>query len=184
MSGRERSNAAASKNPPKVIPSTEDKIEAGGGTEPTTTNKDAAVTPETKPHEPIVKSDANPTVWKYAKPSKQAIKPQETTEESVATGPSFKPAKPSQQGISAPSKPGNLGHARARNATLLSGRYAINAYIWRTGDQTTEATGSILSQSLNKSILSQAPGKYAGDISLGQLRKVTPGMWLSSNVDA
>jgi hypothetical protein len=183
MSGRERSNAAASKIPPKIVPSIEDKTEAGGGTEPTTANKDAAVTPETKPHEPTIKSDVNPTVWKYAKPSKQATKPQETTEESTATGPGFEPAKPSQQGVAAPSKPSNLGHARARNADLLGGRYAINAYIWRTGDQSTEATGSILSQSLNKSILSQAPGKYAGDISLGQLRKVTPGMWLSNNED-
>lgn len=64
---------------------------------------------------------------------------------------------------------------RPRNATLESGRYAINVYLWRTGDQFVESLGSILSQSLNKTILFQAPDKYAGDISLGQLRKLAPG---------
>jgi len=182
MTGRERSNAANSNNLPKVVSSTEDKIEANVGGESTTANKDAAVTPQTKPHEPTVKPDANPNTWKAAKPSKQTPKIQGTTEEPTATPPGWKAAKPAQQGVVAPTKPNTLGQARARNATLLSGRYAINAYIWRTGDQSKEATGSILSQSLNKSILSQASGKYAGDISLGQLRKLTPGKWLASTM--
>lgn len=66
--------------------------------------------------------------------------------------------------------------AKARNATLQSGRYAITAYVWRTGDQYVESTGSILSQSVDKLLLgAKAPGKYAGDLTLGQMRKLTPG---------
>lgn len=66
--------------------------------------------------------------------------------------------------------------AKARNTTLQSGRYAITAYVWRTGDQYVESTGSILSQSVDKLLLgAKAPGKYAGDLTLGQMRKLTPG---------
>jgi hypothetical protein len=91
--------------------------------------------------------------------------------------------KPAQKGTAPPTNPAMVGQARAtiaaknaaRNPVFLGGRYAINAYVWRTADQNAEAAGSVLSQSLDKSILSRAPDKYAGDISLGQLRKLTPG---------
>jgi hypothetical protein len=106
--------------------------------------------------------------------------PQDAGKEAKSTPNQWKPA---QKGTGPPTNLATVGQARAtaaaknaaRNPVFLGGRYAINAYVWRTADQNAEAAGSILSQSLDKSILSRAPDKYAGDISLGQLRKLTPG---------
>ena len=150
--GRERSGATAGKGVPKDIAPT--KARSGALTEGSVT----AANTQAPPQEKTKEASDDTTQWKSG-----------------------------QRGKDPPKNPGTLGKGTAatarnaaRNPVFLSGRYAINAYIWRASDQYAEATGSILSQSLDKSILSQAPEKYAGDISLGQLRKLTPGWWIRS----
>jgi hypothetical protein len=152
--GRERSGATAGKGDSKDPPPT--RARSGAVTEGKATSADRN-TAEDPP-----------------------ATPQDAGKETTAT---FAQWKSAQKGTGPPTNSATVGQARAtvaaknaaRNPTFLNGRYAINAYIWRAADQNLEATGSILSQSLDKSILSQAPDKYAGDISLGQLRKLTPG---------
>lgn len=154
VQGRDRSGATAGKGNAKESPPT--RARGGALTEgkDTAADKDTAETPSATTQNKAKETPATPVQWKSAQKDKDSA-----------------------------AKPGTLGQARAttaakiaaRNPLFLNGRYAINAYVWRTGDQYVEATGSILSQSLDKTILSQAPDKYAGDISLGQLRKLTPG---------
>ncbi|KAI8931675.1 hypothetical protein NX059_011322 [Plenodomus lindquistii] len=67
-------------------------------------------------------------------------------------------------------------NARPKNAILQSSRYVMYTYLWKAADGSQEATGSILSQSLQKAVLNQAPQRYAGDVSLARLRRFVPGM--------
>lgn len=67
--------------------------------------------------------------------------------------------------------------ARPRNALLEGSRYAITVYLWKGTEGGQEAKGSILSQTLQKSILAAAPGKYAGDVTMAQMRKLAPGVY-------
>ena len=63
--------------------------------------------------------------------------------------------------------------ATTKIAELQRSQYAIETYLWKA--EGYEATGTILSQSLQK-ILVKQPGKYAGDLTLGYMRKIVPGM--------
>jgi hypothetical protein len=56
---------------------------------------------------------------------------------------------------------------------LQRSQYAIETYLWKA--EGYEATGTVLSQSLQKA-LDKQPGKYAGDLTLGYMRKIVPGM--------
>jgi hypothetical protein len=156
--GRERSGATAGKGDSKDPPPT--RARSGAVTEGKATSADKGTVEDTP------------------------ATPQEASKEATTTPGQWKPA---QKGTAPPTNPATVGQARvttvaknaARNPVFLGARYAINAYVWRTTDQNAEAAVSILSQSLDKSILSRAPDKYAGDIALGQLRKLTPG-WCRS----
>jgi len=72
-----------------------------------------------------------------------------------------------------------LARTGPKNSLLLGSRYAINVYLWKVPDGTKEAVGSILSQSLQKVLLNQGPNAYAGDVSLAQMRKLTPSEWIT-----
>lgn len=160
MEGRSRSDATAGKGTSKVQPPVREKrsnaLVPNKGADAAATADVPAQDDSSAPQEPVKPGATEPSKWKSAQPGRDG----------KAAG---------------PSKPGMLGQARARatrprNAALESGKYAINTYLWTAGTAFVESTGSILSQSVNKAILSQAPGKYAGDMTLGQLRKLTPGM--------
>ena len=92
-------------------------------------------------------------------------------QDAASTG---KQAEPGKRPTSDPT----LARTGPKNSLLLGSRYAINVYLWKVPDGTKEAVGSILSQSLQKVLLNQGPNAYAGDVSLAQMRKLTPSEWI------
>jgi flagellar hook-length control protein FliK len=107
----------------------------------------------------------------------QTGKPRSNALPSTQTGPGLAQQSTGAVATTTPVGPIVVPKSHSRNKALQSGRFAINTYLWHPGGQYADATGSILSQSLEKMLSGQGhSSRYVGDLTMGQLRKLVPGI--------